>query len=58
MTILLGCLDKKICNILQYEKRDTLYNYVGLSMMCYTEGKERRTCLGECQFRGRIGKSL
>ena len=22
---------------------------VGLSMMCYTEGKEKRTCFGECQ---------
>jgi len=29
---------------------------VGLSMMCYTLGKEERTCLGERQLRGRMGK--
>lgn len=31
---------------------------VGLSMMCYTLGKENKTCLGERQLRGRIGKLL
>ena len=31
---------------------------VGLSMMCYALGKERRTCLGESQLRGRMGKLL
>jgi hypothetical protein len=32
--------------------------YVGLSMMCYTLGKENRTALGEIQLRGRMGKLL
>ena len=31
---------------------------VGLSMMCYTLGKANKTCLGERQLRGRIGKLL
>lgn len=31
---------------------------VGLSMMCYRIGKEERTCLGDCQLSGRMGKSL
>jgi len=31
---------------------------VGLSMMCYRLGKARRTCFGERQLRGRIGKLL
>ena len=31
---------------------------VGLSMMCYRSGKEERTCLGERQPSGRIGKLL
>ncbi len=31
---------------------------VGLSMMCYKEEKESKTCLGERQLRGRIGKEL
>lgn len=31
---------------------------VGLSMNCYKEGKERKTCIGECQDMGRIGKLL
>ena len=31
---------------------------VGLSMMCYRLGKVNKTCLGECQLRGRIGKLL
>lgn len=31
---------------------------VGLSMMCYTKEKARRTCLGERQLRGLIGKLL
>ena len=31
---------------------------VGLSMMCYTFGKVNRTCLGERQLSGRMGKSL
>ena len=30
--------------------------YVGLSMKCYRLGKEKRTCLGERQIKGRIGK--
>ncbi len=34
------------------------FSGVGLSMKCYTSGKEKRTCLGERQMRGRIGKSL
>ena len=35
-----------------------LFLRVGLSMMCYREGKEERTSLGERQLRGRMGKSL
>lgn len=31
---------------------------VGLSMMCYTLGKENKTSLGDNQLRGRIGKLL
>ena len=31
-------------------------NFVGLSMKCYRLGKEKRTYLGERQFKGRIGK--
>ena len=31
---------------------------VGLSMICYTLGKLDRTCLGDCQLRGRMGKLL
>ena len=31
---------------------------VGLSMMCYTVGKEKRTALGDFQLRGRMGKLL
>ena len=31
---------------------------VGLSMMCYTLGKLDRTCFGDFQLRGRIGKLL
>ena len=31
---------------------------VGLSKMCYRKGKEERTCLGERQFKGRMGKWL
>ena len=31
---------------------------VGLSKMSYTLGKEERTCLGERQFKGRMGKWL
>src|SRR5699024_10828134 len=30
----------------------------GLSMKCYRKGKEFKTCLGERQLRGRIGKLL
>ena len=33
-------------------------NRVGLSMMCYTLGKAERTCRGERQARGLIGKLL
>ena len=32
--------------------------FVGLSMMCYTFGKEKRTCLGDFQLSGLIGKLL
>ena len=31
---------------------------VGLSMMCYTFGKEKRMCLGDCQLSGLMGKLL
>ena len=31
---------------------------VGLSMMCYTMGKEKRTELGDFQLRRRMGKLL
>ncbi len=34
------------------------FSFVGLSMMCYTLGKEKRTVLGDFQLRGRIGKLL
>ena len=27
-------------------------------MMCYKLEKEKRVCLGKCQFKGRIGKLL
>ena len=33
-------------------------NCVGLSMMCYTMGKEKRTALGDFQLSGRLGKLL
>ena len=32
--------------------------YVGLSMICYTLGKEKRMCFGEFQLSGRMGKLL
>lgn len=32
--------------------------FVGLSMMSYKEEKESKTCFGERQARGRIGKAL
>lgn len=32
--------------------------YVGLSMMSYTFGKEKRTCLGDFQLSGLMGKLL
>ena len=32
--------------------------HVGLQMMCYTFGKEKRTCLGDFQLSGLIGKLL
>lgn len=35
-----------------------IFDRVGLSMMCYRLGKVNKTCLGECQLRGRIGKLL
>lgn len=31
---------------------------VGLSMMCYREGKADKTCLGDCRFKGRMGKII
>ena len=31
---------------------------VGLSMMCYTKEKAHKTCFGERQARGRMGKLL
>ena len=31
---------------------------VGLSMKCYRVGKAESTCIGESQFKGRIGKWL
>ena len=31
---------------------------VGLSMMSYKDEKESKTCFGERQARGRIGKAL
>ena len=33
-------------------------SFVGLSMMCYTEGKANKTCFGERQLSGLIGKLL
>ena len=32
--------------------------FVGLSMMCYRLGKEKRMSLGDRQLRGRMGKLL
>ena len=32
--------------------------FVGLSMMCYTLGKEKRMCLGDFQLSGLMGKLL
>ena len=40
------------------DNRGTVTQNVGLSMMCYTLGKLDRTCFGDCQLRGRIGKLL
>ena len=38
--------------------RDIESFFVGLSMMCYTLGKENKTALGDNQLRGRMGKLL
>ena len=35
-----------------------ILNYVGLSMMCYTLWKANKTCFGERQAKGRMGKLL
>jgi len=43
---------------LPYHAKTHENNSVGLSMMCYRLGKARRTCFGERQLRGRIGKLL
>ena len=40
------------------DNRRTVTQNVGLSMMCYTLGKLDRTCFGDFQLRGRIGKLL
>ena len=40
------------------DNRGTVTQNVGLSMMCYTLGKLDRTCFGDFQLRGRIGKLL
>ena len=37
---------------------DYIFSSVGLSKMCYTLGKANKTCLGERQERGRMGKLL
>ena len=37
---------------------DDEYDYVGLSMMCYTLWKANKTCFGERQAKGRMGKLL
>lgn len=51
--------------IMEYALQTFVENYlhrkekrVGLSMMCYTLGKEKRTCLGDFQLSGLIGKLL
>ena len=36
----------------------TVLMLVGLSMMCYTFGKEKRMCFGDIQLSGLMGKLL
>ena len=50
-------LNDRIVNVNEYLNQGDA-DIVGLSMMCYTEGKEKRTCFGECQPNGRMGKLL
>ena len=50
-------MENRLCFHLQYTPVN-LQKIVGLSMMCYTFGKAERTCKGERQARGLIGKLL
>ena len=50
--------NSKSDHICQHQNKSFPAADVGLSMMCYREGKEERTSLGERQLRGRMGKSL
>lgn len=36
--------------------KEALCDDVGLSMMCYTQGKSERACFGERQLSGLMGK--
>ena len=49
-------LNENICH--RKTRSDSTTVYVGLSMMCYTLGKANKTCLGERQLSGLIGKEL
>ena len=41
---------------MQWNQSSRSKHTVGLSMMCYTLGKEERTCLGDFQLSGLMGK--
>ena len=49
--------DSEYCNLMfnGAGKRENAVD-VGLSMMCYTQGKAERACLGDFQLRGLMGK--
>lgn len=56
-----GSRDSSLQIMEDYARQDArvkAIHSVGLSMMCYTGGKEKRTCFGERQLSGRMGKSL
>ena len=44
--------------IIKGQIKELVRGSVGLSMMCYTVGKEKRTALGDFQLSGRMGKLL
>ena len=44
--------------VIKGQLKELVRGSVGLSKMCYTLGKANKTCLGERQERGRMGKLL